>query len=463
MPQMIAIAAAVACIAGLFIMEAEPGERTSWALWLPLLWCLLNGTRSASEWIHGPSSQSLERYSEGTPLDAAIYGVMILLAVLVLNFRAQQVRKFMQMNPALIVFMSYCAASILWSDVPVVAFKRWIKEMGDVVMVLVVLTDPRPLAAIKRLFARISMVFVFGSIVCILFLPKYGIEYDPVENVTYYSGMMSQKNQLGLSCLVAGLGSFWLLLCALEKPRHLRRRWRWMLYAALFAGNVSLIALANSITSLSCLVESSLVMLLTRHPWVRKRTGRIVAVSCSAVGLAIFAIFLDSAGGLLHVVGRTSSLTGRTDIWRAVLALHTNPLVGIGYESFWLGKRLEYVWDVTHQHGILQAHNGYIEIYLNLGWIGLILLGWMVVAAYRSTLHAFHRDPRAGMLGIAFLTAALMFNVSEAGFRMMTLIWFAFLLVSGGIPSDIPSKPTVQAARRPKFQFQPAGTTKIFQ
>jgi hypothetical protein len=461
--QTIAIAVAIACVAGLFVLETDPGERTSWALWLPLSWCFIIGTKPISEWIHGQSAMSLERYSEGTPMDAAIFGLMILVALLVLNYRSGQVRRFIQFNPALMMFLLYCAASILWSDFPVVAFKRWIKEAGDVVMVLVVLTDPQPLAAIKRVFARLSFVFVLFSIIFILFIPSMGTEYDSVSGITYYNGMMTQKNQLGQSCLVAGLGCLWLLLNAIEAPRSMRRRRQLMLYGTTFAGAVWLIVKANSVTSLSCMAEASVVMFLVTRPWIRERMSRVLAVACGAVGFAIFAVFLDSAGGLLHSVGRSSNLTGRTDIWRAVLSAHTNPLVGTGYESFWLGKRLEFVWDVTGQHGILQSHNGYIEIYVNLGWIGLLLLGWVIVAGFRSALIAFYRDPRAGRLGLAFLTAALIYNVSEAGFRMMTLIWFAFLLAATGIPSEMQARPVARAVRRRGFRFAPEGSTRILQ
>jgi O-antigen ligase len=106
-------------------------------------------------------------------------------------------------------------------------------------------------------------------------------------------------------------------------------------------------------------------------------------------------------------------------------------LVGRGFESFWLGNRLEAVWNMSVQ-GIQEDHNGYIELYLNLGWIGLLLLGWLIVTGYRDAIAAFHSDPREGRLRLAFLTAALIFSLTEAGFRMLTPIWFAFLLAVAG-------------------------------
>jgi hypothetical protein len=90
-------------------------------------------------------------------------------------------------------------------------------------------------------------------------------------------------------------------------------------------------------------------------------------------------------------------------------------------------------------------------------------LGWVIVAGFRSALIAFYRDPRAGRLGLAFLTAALIYNVSEAGFRMMTLIWFAFLLAATGIPSEMQARPVARAVRRRGFRFAPEGSTRILQ
>jgi O-antigen ligase len=111
--------------------------------------------------------------------------------------------------------------------------------------------------------------------------------------------------------------------------------------------------------------------------------------------------------------------------------MHTNPVIGTGFESFWLGNRLEAVWNMSVK-GIQEAHNGYIELYLNLGYVGLFLLGWLIVSGYRNGVTALRREPNDGMLRLAYLTAILIFSMTEAGFRMLTPTWFAFLLAIAG-------------------------------
>ena len=192
-----------------------------------------------------------------------------------------------------------------------------------------------------------------------------------------------------------------------------------------------LIVRADSMTSLSCLFLAGTVMVLVSQHWVIRRPGGALAIVSAAIGLPLFALFINSVGTLVHSLGRNSTLTGRTSIWKAVLSMHTNPLVGTGFESFWLGNRLQAVWNMSVK-GIQEAHNGFIELYLNLGWVGLLLLGWLIVSGYRNAAVALRREPNDGSLRLAFLASALIFSMTEAGFRMLSPIWFAFLLAIVG-------------------------------
>jgi O-antigen ligase len=101
-----------------------------------------------------------------------------------------------------------------------------------------------------------------------------------------------------------------------------------------------------------------------------------------------------------------------------------------------MGNRMESVWTMS-QVGIQQAHNGYLELYLNLGWIGLGLLGAMIVSGYWNGLALFRRNAYAGRLRIGFLTAAVVFAFTEAGFRMLSPDWFGFLVAATAMPIGV--------------------------
>jgi hypothetical protein len=83
------------------------------------------------------------------------------------------------------------------------------------------------------------------------------------------------------------------------------------------------------------------------------------------------------------LLGRNATLTDRTEVWELALRLQPNPILGAGFESFWLGQRLEDLWSKFWGKPN-QAHNGYIETYLNLGLIGLVILFAPILATFRK-------------------------------------------------------------------------------
>ncbi len=425
----------LALIAGLFYLDREKGAVTSKALWIPVLWLMIVSSRPISMWLHVNREVTLaDQYTEGSPVDAAYYGILIIAGLLILNVRWLLVRRYLRVNSPLILFFLYCALSISWADSSGIATKRWIKSLGDVIMILIVLTDPNPGLALRKMFARVGFVLLPLSVLFILFFPSIGSVYNETDRITMYFGVTTFKNLLGVTCMVFGLGSLWSFLGAYQDHAASNRRRRLIAQGAVVAMAVWLIVKADSMTSLSCLGLAGAVMAMTTTRWVARRPSAVFILVASAAGVALFALFMDSAGTMLHSIGRNSSLTGRTQIWAAVLAQRINPVLGTGFESFWMGNRLQSVWDMS-QVGIEEAHNGYLELYLNLGWVGVALLGLLIVSGYRNAVTLFRMDSQAGRLRVAFLTCGLIYSCTEAGFRMMNPIWIGFLLAITAEPA----------------------------
>jgi exopolysaccharide production protein ExoQ len=252
--------------------------------------------------------------------------------------------------------------------------------------------------------------------------------------------------------MVLGLASLWAFLNAYLDRSTPHRAGRLFAYGAMIGAAVWLIVTADSMTSLSCFGLAGAVMVAVSQSWATRWRKSAHVIFWSAVAVPLFALFLDSVGTMVHSLGRNGTLTGRTDIWKAVLAMHTNPLLGTGFESFWLGGRLERVWNMSVQ-GIEEAHNGYLEIYLNLGWIGVCLLIWLIVSGYRRAMRTYQLDPGTGRLCLAYLAAAMIYNLTEAGFRMLTPIWFAFLLAVTTVPAGFE---LLERKRTPALSWTPA-------
>src|SRR5664279_217027 len=157
-------------ILGLFVLDRDRQAQTSKALWIPVVWLLINGSRPVSHWLaiagYGTavSFDTPDQYLDGSPSDRLVYTILIVAALMILISRRGQVGALLRRNGPVLLFFVYCGLSVLWSDYTFVAFRRWTKAVGDIVMVLVVLTDPDRPSAVKRLLARVGFVLVPLSI-----------------------------------------------------------------------------------------------------------------------------------------------------------------------------------------------------------------------------------------------------------------------------------------------------------
>jgi len=136
-------------------------------------------------------------------------------------------------------------------------------------------------------------------------------------------------------------------------------------------------------------------------------------------------------GSVINALGRDPTMTGRTDIWKLLLSLATSPWFGAGYESFWTPSRLLQIQEIRH---IDEAHNGYLEIYLNTGLVGLSLFSIFIFSAYRRCREIVSLNPEYGRFAMAFFFTALLYNCAEAAFKGLGLLFFVFLTIGLRLP-----------------------------
>jgi len=131
-------------------------------------------------------------------------------------------------------------------------------------------------------------------------------------------------------------------------------------------------------------------------------------------------------------LGRRADL-GRMDIWKASIAAADNPVFGTGFESFWntnvekVALGLRNYWGPT-VHNLVSAHNGYIEVYLDLGWVGVCLIALILISGYRHAVSCFRRDPQFGGLLLTYIATCAFYSITEVGFRVLTPSWIFLLL-----------------------------------
>lgn len=427
-PAIATIAYAVG-ILGLFALDFDAEAQPSTTLWLPVMWLFIEASRPVSAWLQMSVASSANTYLEGSPLDRNVFLGLSLLGLIVLAARRSEVKELLRSNRVVLAFFLYGGISILWSDYSDVALRRWIKALGELVMILIVLTDPHPMAAIKRLFSRAGFLLLALSALFIKYYGDLGRNYRPGDfggswNTTYI-GVATDKNSLGLISMIFGLAVVWQLL-HLWQSKEAPHRWRRIVaQGALLAIAAWIFSLAHSMTALSCFLGGA-AFLIGASLWSSFRRP-VVLLTCvvAVLCLALFALFL--APDLLSFIGRDPTFTGRTEIWNQVLDLGSNRIVGTGFESFWLGTRLQQMWGLYWWHPN-EAHNGYIEVFLNLGWLGLAFFGILTLNGLRKIVTALGRRTEASGLALAYFMATLIYNLTESGIRELNPMWFVFLL-----------------------------------
>ncbi len=416
----------------LFLINRDRQSRTSWAIWISVIWAMLGASRMVSQWLNIGPIYTADQYLEGSPLDRNILTGLLILGLFVLVRRRNRVAALLQRNGWIVALLCYGALSTLWSDYPDVTFKRWIKALGDFVMVAIVLTDADRKSAIKQFLSRVGFLLIPISVMFIKYYPNLGRTYSRWEGKLFYTGVASDKNMLGMICLIFGLACFWRFLCALRTARSTARNKTLLAHGVVLIMTLWLLWRANSITSISCFAMAGTLMVLVSFPAFARKRALVHLVVVTGLAISMSALFLN-AGGLVQALGRDPTLTGRTDLWKEVVAINPNRFLGAGFESFWLGTRLEKLWSIFQWHPN-EAHNGYLEIYLNLGVAGIFLYVALILTGYRNIMRALRLDPEIAHLRLAYFFVGIAYNFTEAGFRMMNPVWMAFLLAIIAVP-----------------------------
>ena len=134
-----------------------------------------------------------------------------------------------------------------------------------------------------------------------------------------------------------------------------------------------------------------------------------------------------NANLLLVVFGKNSTLTGRTDIWLATINLiRQKPLLGWGYMATWLPTDAPFaeIWD-QFRWAIPNAHSAYLDVALQLGLVGLVLLLTIIAVAWNRAQACCKRGILPlGWFSLVFIAGALLYGLSETGLgQNQSLFW----------------------------------------
>ncbi|MBX3347815.1 MAG: O-antigen ligase family protein [Nitrospira sp.] len=412
-----------------YYRDAKERVVVSPAVWFVVAWVAMYGSRPVTEWfsVGGDISRQVA-LDEGNPLEASVSLSLIVAGLVVLFRRRIQLSSVIACNVWLCIFYLFWLLSIVWSDYPVVTLKRVFKDLGNVVMVLVVLSDRDPIAAMRAVMTRVAYLCIPMSVLLIRYYPDLGRTYSGFDrSELMWVGVATHKNTLGVLAFVGALFLLWVLLDAGNAKGRIKDKPLMVSRCGVLLLCWYLLLIANSATSLLCAVVGSALLITLGLPSITRMFGRVEALMLTS---AILFVVIDSFTNIKELIvvdllGRDMTLTTRTEVWPILLNYQDSPLVGAGFNSFWAGERLTQLFNTVG--GIIQAHNGYLETYLNGGLVGVGLLLVLLSSTYfRIRKKLVNNQPGSSMRFI-MLVLAIMYNNSEASFNKVGIMWFVTL------------------------------------
>lgn len=448
MPPTLALLLGFACAAYSIFRAARSEGGFPLALLWPTLWYLVSASRSFGTWMYEWDIRLpliSEMGVEGSPMDQFFLLSLILLGWTVLARRAFSWGQLFRDNRWAALLLFLMGASILWSDYSFTSFKRYIKVVGSLTMVLVILTDAQPYTALRTVLRTCLYLHLPLSIVCIKYFRTIGIEYSYLGTSHFWQGIATSKNTMGQVAMLGVAYFAWDLVqnWKIRGWRHLNTLYLLLSIYLLKGSNHGV----SKTSILVALLAASILFILylnRERPAALHRFTRLALFG--GMSLVVFIVthsivaFDDDSflGTIVKLFGRDITLTDRLYIWQDVYrAASGNPLFGVGYGGFWIGRQANIPWN-THTWILGQAHSGYVDTYLQLGIAGWVILTGIILATYRRLVAALTTDFNFAAWRLTLFLVVLFVNITETTLlRGDHHLWFIFTACIWQVPAPL--------------------------
>ncbi len=356
------------------------------------------------------------------------------LAPAVLLFRGRRIIPVFIQSLPLLAYALICIISSQWSAAP-----RWTFVSG-VILNLAVFSGL--LAGMFLNWREIILGLVWATLILsvgsILSIPAGGVMVE--EYAGAMRGLWPEKNEAGS---VFAIGAVAAAIAGLQE----RRLW-WFAAMVWLLASIVLTQSATSLASAIAAIGLSVVIHIIGAGPRRLVVGLWAGLTA---GSAMIAMMITNFGVFLNLLGRDSTLTGRSAIWAAVMRrVEERPMFGWGYASWWSDDNVLRPWLIEEVKFKPQsAHNSALEILVGTGMVGLsFMLGVLLVvfAAGVSRL-GIARSPQRHVL--AFIACILILGISEStitGPEGLTLVILSVMTARVSFASMPPPPPHSRAA-----------------
>lgn len=312
--------------------------------------------------------------------------VMYLLSVACILPCIKPVWKQVRRNALIFSVLGWAVLSVIWSDMPSTSAFNSLRMAINLVLVIY-LFERYSANDIQKLMMLVGCIAAAGSLFLVFVLPQYGLQSRGVYALGAWEGIFGQKNLCGLEMLLLLLPAFFVKLTG-TYARGLR--------VGYIVTVLVIIAMTRSagawVVGSLCVAFVALLKLTTRMP---RKDAVIVLLAIVGAGAAAGILAFSYYDMLMYALGKDPTMTGRTVLWAGLTKLAMNrPLCGYGYTAFWQGivtgpsrsLALQMGW-----LGLAGAESGVLEMWLELGIVGLLLYAVIFLRAVKDGLYCIGR------------------------------------------------------------------------
>jgi exopolysaccharide production protein ExoQ len=304
----------------------------------------------------------------------------------------------------LFLLMAAAVLSTVWSEIPGLTLRRSVILCATTVFGLYLATR-YTLTQQLRLYAWTFSIGILLSFFFVCFYPQYGVMSGELAGA--WKGAYTHKNDLGKAM---SLGAVVFLFTGWTAERYRLVCW----VGATLA--LTLIWESQSVTAIGiCMTLVTIVLCLRFLHW--KKLVAVVTLTMSVSVLAVMLLPQDL--NILSSINKDITLTGRTELWTSLInKIARRPLLGYGYNGFWVGVDEGESGQVVHEVGwnVQSAHNGFLDLCLSLGLMGLLIFGLQFGAAMWRAFRIERSSWSAeGLWPATFLVFFLLYNLDESG------------------------------------------------
>jgi exopolysaccharide production protein ExoQ len=336
----------------------------------------------------------------------AFASMIYFITIALLGLRWQQTCRAVFKNKWMVLLLALAVASALWSSMPTVVLKKVISLIGTTLFGIYLGTQ----YSFDRQLKLMGWAFGLAIPLCFLFVLRGdGVMYTE-SIVGAWKGIYLHKSTLGENMFISFLTFYGLT--------NLYPRYR-LLFGAACVLSVILVIFSKSSIALLSLVAIVTMLNLLKYASLRSKLG--VAAVCFSIVLFLIvqAALILNIDNFLDFNNKDITISGRTPLWDSLWEfIQMQPFLGYGYGAFFSASHMEteMLWTV-YKWGPVHSHNGYLQILVNLGFVGfaIFIVGYIYNIGKALISYLILKDVRSLWM-FSFLLYTLVFNFTEVSF-----------------------------------------------